>query len=89
MAEIPLRLLGWAYEEDENRVVAKFCDVPRDDDPDPVNFQPTRFFTIEWLPQSTDSEVRILALPPTPPPPPITTPPAEEPPGGAQADPTP
>lgn len=66
MAEIPLRLVEWAYDEDDNRVIAKFEDVFLPDDPDPVNFRPTRFFTIEWLPMSTDSEVRVTPLPPTP-----------------------
>ncbi len=63
MAEIPLRIVSWVYDEDTNRVEARFEDVPLPDDPDPVNFQSTKFFTVEILPQSVDSEVRVTETP--------------------------
>lgn len=95
MAKIPLRLVEWYYDEEDNRVEASFEETAPLDHPDPVNFRPQRFFTIQFLPQETDSEVRVLEAAPLDPPAPEPSPevpdptPEQEDSGGPEEAPTP
>lgn len=58
MAQIPLRLTSWYYDEESNRVIAKFENMPTADEADPAGFRPYRFFTIDIVPENTESETR-------------------------------
>lgn len=79
MAEIPLRLISWVYDDETNRVEAKFEDAPVEGNPDPASHRSTKFFTIELLPQSVEAEERELEMPPTEEPPPYSAEPTEVP----------
>jgi hypothetical protein len=57
MANIPLVVTEWEYNEDNNRVVAKFADTPAANHPDPAAYEPTMFFTIEFAPTVIEQDV--------------------------------
>lgn len=68
MTRFPLHLLGWSYDDETNRVVVSFQEGPQESEPDPASFRPQRFFSVELVPESAESEVRPLPTPPPPPP---------------------
>jgi hypothetical protein len=54
MARIPLQFLGWAYDEETKRIIARFQDIARSDDPDPISHVPSIELEVELLPRKVD-----------------------------------
>lgn len=54
MALVPLRITGWAYDDETKHIVATFVDTPGPDHEDPVGFVSSRSYQIELLPRAVD-----------------------------------
>ena len=59
MTKIPLRIESWEYDDVANTLVGVFIDMPRADDPDPVNYRITT-----RIEASISLAVPIKAIPP-------------------------
>ena len=54
MARIALAFLGWEYDDETKRVIAKFTDAPPIDYEDPAEHASTLSLEVEFLPRSVD-----------------------------------
>jgi hypothetical protein len=59
---IPLRLLGWVYDETADMILGHFTDAPASDDPNPAAFAPTLRYVVAM--EVIGSEVYPLDEPP-------------------------
>lgn len=52
---IPLQPTRWEYDEETNKIVLTFEEVPPADHPDPAGFVSSRSYQIEMLPRVVDA----------------------------------